>query len=68
MDVTVTLDAQELGDRDASGQADAAEIVAHQIDQHHVFGALLGMGSKLTHQAGIFRGILGTSSGAGNRP
>lgn len=68
MDVTVTLDAQELGDLDTPGQADAAEIVTHQIDQHHMFGTLLGVGSKLTHQAGVFGGVLGTRSGAGDRP
>ena len=42
-----------LCDADAAVPADAAEIVALQVDQHHVLGALLGMADQLAHARGI---------------
>ena len=41
MNVGVTLHHHQLVDLDRARHADATEIVALQVDQHHVFGALL---------------------------
>ena len=40
-DVRVSLDLQLLDDLDGSGVADAAEVVAGEVDEHEVLGALL---------------------------
>ena len=40
-DVRVALDEHELLDFDAAEAADAAHVVATEVDQHHVLGALL---------------------------
>jgi hypothetical protein len=40
-DVRVALDLEEARDVDASGNADAREVVAPEIDEHHVLGAVL---------------------------
>jgi hypothetical protein len=45
-DVAVALDGKGLGHLDAAGLGDAADVVARQVDQHHVLGALLGVGQQ----------------------
>jgi hypothetical protein len=45
-DVRVALDAKGLGDLDGAGFRDAADVVAGQVDQHHVLGTLLGVGQQ----------------------
>src|SRR5690606_13597010 len=47
--VGVAFDRHQLVHLDAAGHADAAEVVALQVDQHHVLGALLGVADQLTH-------------------
>ena len=51
MHVGVGLDDHELIDPHGAGLAHATEIVALQVDEHDVLGALLGMGRKLAHLA-----------------
>jgi hypothetical protein len=41
--VAVALDREGLGDLDRAGLGDAADVVARQVDQHHMLGALLGV-------------------------
>ena len=50
MHVRVGLDRHELVDLHGAGLADAAEIVALQVDQHHVLGALLRMRVQLASE------------------
>ena len=40
-DPRVRLGAEQAGHGDAAGDADPAEVVAHQVDDHHVLGAIL---------------------------
>jgi len=53
-DVAVTLDDHLLGHAHTSGLGDATEIVARQVDQHHVFGALLRIGQQFRGVTRIF--------------
>ena len=46
-DVTVALDRAIGIDAHAARGRDPAEIVARQIDQHHVLGIFLGIGEQL---------------------
>ena len=46
LDELVGVEAAKLRDTDAVGIADAGEVVAEEIDDHHVFGALLGRAAK----------------------
>ena len=45
-DVRVGLDDHVLVDRHGAVLADAAEVVAPEVDQHHVLGALLRVGEQ----------------------
>ena len=49
MHVRVTLDRHQLVHFDRARHADAAEIVALQVDQHDVLGAFLGMADQFAH-------------------
>ena len=53
MHVRVTFDRHEFVDLDRARHADAAQVVAFQIDQHDVLGALLGMLDELAHARGF---------------
>ena len=46
-DVAVALDHHLLGDLDRADLGDAADIVAREIEQHQMLGALLGIGEQL---------------------
>jgi hypothetical protein len=45
--MAVALDREGFGHLDAAGPGDAADIVARQVDQHHMLGTLLGVGDQL---------------------
>ena len=47
-DVGVPLDDHQLGDAHSAGLADATEIVAAEVHQHDVLGALLLVGQQVT--------------------
>ena len=67
MDVRVAFQRHELVDLDAAGHANASEIVAFQIDQHDVLGALFGMADQLA-QAGAVIVAANPGARAGDRP
>jgi hypothetical protein len=53
MHVRIRLDRHELVDLHAARLAHAPQIVALQVDQHHVLGPLLGMRVQLARQRSI---------------
>ena len=50
-DVRVALDHHALGNLDGPGRRDPADVVAPEVDQHHVLGALLGIGEQLLRRS-----------------
>src|SRR5699024_12848397 len=54
-DVAVADDCHELADVDRPGGAHLRQVVAGQIDEHEVFGALLLVGQQLTGQGAVGR-------------
>jgi hypothetical protein len=66
-DVRVTLDDHLVGDLDAAGLGDAADVVARQIDQHHVLGAFLRVGQQFFGVAPVLLGRGAARPGAGQR-
>ena len=66
--VRVALHAHELVDLHAARHADAAEVVAPQVDQHDVLGALLVVGAQLGHEALVFGCVGAAPPRAGDRP
>jgi hypothetical protein len=66
-DVRVALDAHEVGDLDAAGAADAAQVVAAEVDEHDVLGALLGVGGELDGERVVLGRRGATAAGAGDR-
>ena len=53
---------------DAAGERHAPEVIAGQIDQHHVLGIFLGIGAQFGFARQVDRGIVRTRPGAGDRP
>jgi hypothetical protein len=49
--VRIALDREGLGDLHAAGLGDAADVVARQVDQHQVLGALLRVGLQFGSSA-----------------
>ncbi len=66
--VRVGLDDHQLVDRDRAVLADPPEVVATQVDQHHVLGALLGVGDQPLGEAAVLLGACAARIGAGDRP
>ena len=67
-DVRVELHLHELVDLDGAGHADAAEVVAAEVDQHDVLGALLLVGAQVVDEAPVLGGARAPPAGAGDRP
>ena len=67
-DVGIALDEFEALDADRAVFGDAAEIVAAQIDEHDVLGALLGIGGQLGGEALVFFFVAAAGAGAGDGP
>jgi hypothetical protein len=65
MHVGILLDLHELNHADGARRADAAQIVASEVHEHEVFGALLGVGQQIRHELGILvrRGTPRTGTG-----
>src|SRR3546814_1708707 len=51
--VRVAFKAHQFVDIDAAGHAYAAPVVALQVDQHHVLGALLGVADQLADAGAV---------------
>src|SRR5207253_2881052 len=66
MDVRVALHRHQLADRDAAWLTDAAEIVALEVDQHDVLGALLHARDELLLQPAIGRRVGAARARAGD--
>ena len=49
----VALDGHEVDDLDRSGNRDAPELVAPEVDEHEVFGALLLVGEQVVGQGAV---------------
>jgi hypothetical protein len=66
-DVGVALDEHEVFDADAGEFADAANVVAAEVDEHEVFGALFFVGEHLFAEADVFGFVArpGTAAGDG---
>ena len=64
----VALDAEGLGDLHAAGLRNAADVVARQVDQHHVLGALLRVGQQLGLQRLVLLGCGPARTRAGDGP
>ena len=65
--VRVGLDRHQLVDLDAAVLADAAEVVAAEVDEHHVLGALLRVGEQLARALQVLLGRAGARARARDR-
>src|SRR5690606_33198636 len=65
-DVAVALDHELFADPDAARLADAADVVAAEVDQHQVLGAFLGVGQQFGFQRAIFLDGPAARAGAGD--
>ena len=54
-------------DADRAGLADAAEVVAQDVDDHHVLGAVLGAGQQLAREPAILGAVAAARSRALDR-
>ncbi len=66
-DVRVGLDDHVLVDRDRPVLADAAEVVATEVDEHHVLGALLRIGEQRLRLREVLLGVGAARIGPGDR-
>ena len=66
-DVAVALDVHVLRDGHGPGPRDAAQVVAPEVDEHHVLGALLRVALELLGEDLRPRRRGATGAGAGNR-
>ncbi len=65
--VAVGLDLHQLVDRHAAVLADPPEVVAAEIDEHHVLGALLLVGQQLGGDPAVLLGRRAARARAGDR-
>ena len=65
--VAVTLDHHHVGQLDGAVLGDAADVVAAQIDQHHVLGPFLGIGQQFLGQPAVFLLVGAARARAGQR-
>ena len=66
-DVAVALDPHEVDDLDGARHADPAQVVAGQVDEHHVLGPLLGVGEQLLGEPDVLLRRRPARPGAGGR-
>ena len=65
--VAVVLDRHEALDVDRPVLAHPAEVIAPEVDEHHVLGPLLGIGQQLLGDPAVLLGVLAARPGAGDR-
>ena len=66
-DVAVALDEEAVGHLDRADLGDAADVVAAEIEQHQMLGALLGVGEQLGGERGVLGRRLAAPARAGDR-
>ena len=67
-DLAVALDEELIGDIDAADTGDTPDIVAAEIEQHQVLGALLRIGEQFVLERHVLMRGFPARPGAGNRP
>jgi len=67
-DVGVALNHHQLADADAARNADAAQVVATEVHEHHVLGPLLRIGQEVLLQGQVFGFVAAAGPGARDRP
>ena len=68
-DVAEALDLEEARHADRADPGDAADVVASQVDQHHVLGVLFWIGQQFPRPVGgIQLRSRAAQAGAGQRP
>ena len=67
-DVRVALDKHQLVDLDGAEVADAADVVAAQVDQHDVLGALFFVVHHLGFESEVGGLVCAAGAGAGDGP
>ncbi len=67
-DVGVALHRHVLGEPYRSGRSHAPNVVATEIDEHHVLGALLGVGEQLALESRVLVARRAAAARAGDRP
>ena len=66
-DVAVVFEEELVGDLDRADLGDAADVVAAEVEQHQVLGALLGVGEQLVGERAVVLGRRAARPGAGDR-
>ena len=66
--MAVALQRQQLVDVDGPEAGDPADVVAGEVDEHHVLGALLGMLDQLGGEPAVVLVGAAALAGAGDRP
>ncbi len=66
-DVAVALDEKLVGDGDSADLCDAADVIAAEIEQHQMLGALLRVGQQFVLQRFVFVRRRAARAGAGDR-
>ena len=66
-DVAVALDEELIGDLDGADLRDAADVVAPEIEQHQMLGALFRIGQQFLFQRLVFVRRRATRARAGDR-
>ena len=65
--VAVLLDLHVAADRDRACPRHAAQVVASEVDEHHVFGALLRIALELFGEQGVLACIGAARPRSGDR-
>jgi hypothetical protein len=66
-DVAVALDLHVLADRHGPGPGHATEIVATEVDEHHVLGAFLGISLQLLGEDRVLAFVRAARTRPGDR-
>ena len=66
-DVAEVLDLAQLRHVDGAGLADAADVVAREVDEHRVLGTFLRVALEVLGERGVLCGIAAATARAGNR-
>ena len=64
----IALHLHQPVDADGAGPRDAADVVAAEVDQHHVLGALLQVAEQLSLEPRVFGRVGASPARAGERP